>query len=69
MVPVLFEMEMPHKNGKSRAYLHDDEHSAFADEKEYLLGGVGWKVKSVEKRMETSFGKTEEVTVINLYNI
>ena len=56
MVPVLFVIEMPYDGGKGKTYLHDDKHSVFPEEEEYLIAGRGFRVKSIEKRQETYKG-------------
>ena len=42
MIPVLFQMECSYDEGTYKAYLYDEEHSAFPDEQEFLVGGIGW---------------------------
>ena len=57
MVPVLFEMEVSHCGGESRVYLHDEKHSVFDDEQEYLLAGVSFGVKEIKTKEETYDGE------------
>ncbi len=66
MVPVLFQMECSYGEGKCKAYLYDEAHSVFADEKEYLVGGAPWRVTAVEKRNEKLKNGVIEITLIKL---
>ena len=69
MVPVLFVIEIPYERGLGKVYLHDKKHSIFNDEQEYLLAGIPFKVKDIEKKEETheDYG-SKMVTVIYLGN-
>merc|ERR1712110_867104 len=64
LVPVLFVMDTDHDDGERKAFLHDNESSAFPDEKEYLIGWKSWTVTAIkrEKRKEVE-GNRFEVTV------
>ena len=60
-------MELPYDEGTQKAFLYDDEHSGFADEEEYLLAGIGWRVKSVEETDDLEHDAIPfDVTVIRL---
>ncbi len=54
---MLFEIKLKYGKGECMAYFHDDKHSVFSYEQEYLLAGVGFEVRGVEKRVETYKGK------------
>ena len=66
MVPVLFQMECKYDKGIGKAYLYDEAHSVFADEKEYLIGAKPWRVKAVEKRKEKIKNRELNITLIKL---
>ena len=65
MIPVLFVMKMKHReDGRGRAFLHDESHSAFPDEKEFLIGPKAWSVTGIEKESLEFRGQPFEVTMI-----
>ena len=45
-IPCLFVLEVK-DDGYAKAYLHNEEYSAFPEEKEVLLGENGWRVEDV----------------------
>ena len=65
-VPVLFVLKVWHDEHRCRAYLHDENSSAHPEEKEILIGGIGWKVSNIGKETHPTRGGQMEVTVVEL---
>ena len=52
-------MDVGHRDGRGKAYLHDTRYSAFPDsEQEYLLGWTDWRVTKISQ--ETLVYKDED---------
>lgn len=45
---MLFVLKAWHKDGTSKAFLYDDDLSAFPGEQEYLVAALRWRVDGIE---------------------
>ncbi len=65
-MPVLLVLNVDHNDGKKKAFLHDSSCCAFPEEKEYLLGLIGWMVTKITEETLEYEAIPFDVTVIYL---